>query len=266
VLASLSPSRRRFVLGLLALVGVALVVVVVAAVASRPEPVTPVEQDRPGPILLVPGYGGSTAALDVLADALRRTGREAEVVALVLPGTQDLRVQAEALDRAVDRALDRTGAESVDVVGYSAGGVVVRLWAEELGGGNLARRAVTLGSPHHGTEVASIGAAITPDTCPVACRQMAEDSDLLRRLNAGDETPPGPAWVSIWTDDDRVVVPSDSGSLEGSVAFSVQSVCPGSHVSHADLPRTPAVIAMVAAQLGVDVPRVPTGEVCGPVS
>jgi triacylglycerol esterase/lipase EstA (alpha/beta hydrolase family) len=262
VLESLSPSRRRFVVGLLALVVTAAAVVVAAVVVTRPEPVDPVEQDRPGPVLLVPGYGGSTVALDVLAEALRSAGRDAEVVELVPPGTQNLRIQAEALDTAVAQALDRAGAESVDVVGYSAGGVVVRLWVAELGGGSLARRAVTLGSPHHGTEVASIGAAITPDTCPAACRQLAEDSDLLRQLNAGDETPPGPAWVTIWTDDDRVVVPPDSGSLEGSVAYSVQDVCPGRTVSHADLPRTPSVIAMVEGALGVAEPGVPGPDVC----
>ena len=240
------------------------IVVVVAVVATRPEPVDPVAQDHPGPVLLVPGYGGSTAALDVLADALRRAGRDAEVVALVPPGTQELRVQAEALDRAVARAIDRTGASSVDVVGYSAGGVVVRLWVAELGGGSLARRAITLASPHHGSDLASLGADLAPDSCPEACRQLAEDSDLLRELNAGDETPAGPAWVSIWTDDDRVVVPPDSGSLEGSVAFSVQSVCPGETVSHAALPRTSSVIAMVERELGVDAPAVPTSAVCTP--
>ena len=97
--------------------------------------------------------------------------------------------------------------------------------------GSLARRVVTLGSPHHGTDAAALGAGLTPDTCPQACRQLAPDSDLLRALNAGDETPEGPVWVSIWTTDDRVAVPADSGSLEGALDFSVQSVCPGARGS-----------------------------------
>jgi triacylglycerol lipase len=265
VLGSLAPSRRRFVVALVVLAVALVVVVAVAVVATRPEPVDPVDQDRPGPVLLVPGYGGSTVALGVLADALRRAGRDAEVVALVPPGTQALRVQAEALDRAVGRALDRTGATSVDVVGYSAGGVVVRIWVAELGGGNLARRALTLGSPHHGSDLASLGADLAPDSCPEACRQLAEDSDLLRELNAGDETPPGPAWVSIWTEDDRVV-PPDSASLDGAVAFSVQSVCAGETISHAALPRTPSVIAIVVIELGVAAPQVPSDAACTPSS
>jgi triacylglycerol esterase/lipase EstA (alpha/beta hydrolase family) len=155
------------------------------------------------------------------------------------------------------------GAPSVDVVGYSAGGVVVRYWIAELGGGSLARRAVTLASPHHGTDLAGVAAGLAPDACPEACRQLAPDSDLLRDLNAGDETPDGPRWVAIWTTDDETVVPATSGSLEGALDFSVQSVCPGLTVQHGDVPRTPAVIAMVVEQLGVDTPALPGSSVCG---
>jgi triacylglycerol lipase len=264
VLGALSPARRRFVLGVVGLSLVALVVGVAAYVLSRPDPVDPVSQDTRGPVLLVPGYGGNTAVLGVLVNALRQDGRDAEVVPLEPPGTQDLRVQAEVLDRAVDRALARTGAPSVDVVGYSAGGVVVRLWVAELGGGDVARRAVSLASPHHGTDLASLAADVAADTCPEACVQLAEGSDLLRDLNADDETPPGPAWVTIWTDDDRTVVPPDSGDLDGAVGFSIQSVCPAETVSHGEVPSNPSVIAIVELELGTDPPRVPPSDVCRP--
>jgi triacylglycerol lipase len=262
VLGSLSPARRRFVLGVTALAVLGVFALLVGLAATRPDPVTPVAQDTRGPVLLVPGYGGDTTSLEVLADALRKDGRTVEVVTLEPPGTQDLRVQARVLDRAVDDALDRTGASSVDVIGYSAGGLVVRLWVGELGGGDVARRALTLSSPHHGTELASLGADLSPDTCPVGCRQMAVDSDFLRDLNAGDETPPGPEWIAMWTEDDRVVVPPDSGSLEGALDFSIQSVCPGDSLDHGDVPRDPSVIAMVELELGDDPPRVPPSDVC----
>ena len=69
--------------------------------------------------------------------------------------------------------------------------------------------------------------------------------------------------MAIWTTDDETVVPATSGSLEGALDFSVQSVCPGLTVRHGDVPRTPAVIAMVAEQLGIDEPSVPGSTVCG---
>ena len=160
-------------------------------------------------------------------------------------GTQDLREQAEHLGDAVDAALEETGAPSVDLVGYSAGGVVVRIYVADLGGGSHVRRAVTLASPHHGTDLAALAGSLGSTACPTACQQLDPDSDLLRRLNAGDETPPGPVWVALWTEDDETVVPPDSGSLDGALDISLQSVCPGVHVGHADVPRTPEVIAIV---------------------
>ena len=263
MLDHLAPARRRFLLGIATVVALGVVIAVLAVVLHRQDPpVEPVAQDRLGTVLLVPGYGGSTAALEVLAAALQDEGRRTRIIRSPGDPRGDLREHAEALAEAAQRAVDE-GAPSVDVVGYSAGGVVVRYWIAELGGGSLARRAVTLASPHHGTDLAGVAAGLAPDACPEACRQLAPDSDLLRGLNAGDETPDGPRWVAIWTTDDETVVPATSGSLEGALDFSVQSVCPGLTVKHGDVPRTPAVIAMVVEQLGVGEPAVPGSAVCG---
>ena len=92
---------------------------------------------------------------------------------------------------------------------------------------------------------------------PQACQQLDPDSDLLRRLNADDETPAGPVWVALWTEDDKTVVPPDSGSLDGALDISLQAVCPDVHVGHADVPSTPEVIAIVEAVLGRPAPEVP---------
>jgi len=260
-MSSLSPARRRFVAGLV-LLALAVGAVVVVVVLNRGDEVQPVAQNRPGPVLLVPGYGGSTTSLQVLADALTDAGRDARLVPPQGSGTEDLREQAAHLGNAVDDALEETGASSVDLIGYSAGGVVVRIYVADLGGGSTVRRAVTLASPHHGTDLAALASSLGQAACPDACQQLSPDSDLLRRLNAGDETPTGPAWVTLWTDDDKTVVPPDSGSLEGAVDFSVQSICPDLTVAHPDVPRSPAVIAMVEAALGESAPAMPSATAC----
>lgn len=265
MLAGLSPARRRFVLGVIGLALVAGIAGVAAYLLTRPDAVHPVAQDEPGPVLLVPGYGGSTGGLEVLAGRLRDDGRDVAVVHLAGDGTGDLRTQAEVLDQAADAALARTGASSVDVVGYSAGGVVARIWVADLGGDALARRVVTLASPNHGTDLAGLASGLGTTACPTACRQLAPDSDLLRDLNR-DETPAGPVWVAMWTEDDATVVPPDSGVLDGATSFSVQSVCAGLDVGHRDMPSTPAVMAMVAAELDAADPATPAASTCGTVS
>ena len=241
----------------LGIVAAAAAVVVVPRLGGS-DPVRPVAQRARPPVLLVPGYGGGTAGLDVMAAALRRGGRDVTVVHLAGDGTGDLHVQAAV----VQRAVEATGSRSVDVVGYSAGGVTVRLWARRYDGGSVARRIVTLGSPQHGTTLAALADDLAPGRCPTACRQLATDSDLIRQLNSGDETPDGPAWVSIWTDDDQISTPPDTASLAGALDFSVQQICPRARIAHGQLPESPMVIAMVAAQLRRTAPAVPGRDVC----
>jgi triacylglycerol esterase/lipase EstA (alpha/beta hydrolase family) len=216
-------------------------------------------------VLLVPGYGGSTASLRSLADRLTAEGRDATVVTVPGNGTGDLGESAEVLAEAADAALERTGADSVDVVGYSAGGVVARLWAAD-GGVDVARRIVTLGSPHHGTTLADLAGSVAPDQCPEACRQLAPGSRLLAELNARDETPAGPAWISIWTAEDQTVTPPESARLEGALELPVQSVCADARVDHGDLPRDPLVQAMVLEQLGVAAPAALGPDDCARLS
>jgi triacylglycerol lipase len=255
VLAALSPARRRLlvasVLLLVLAVGAGLTAVLVPRLTA--DAADPVSQQEPGPVLLVPGYGGATRSLQPLADRLTAAGRDATVVPVPGDGTGDLHASADALATAADQALARTGADSVDVVGYSAGGVIARLWAAE-GGAAQARRVLTLGSPHHGTTLADLATGIAPGQCPVGCQQLTSDSRVLAQLNAGDETPDGPTWVSLWSTADQTVTPPDSARLDGALDISVQSVCAGSRVAHGQLPTDPVVQGIVLAELAAGPP------------
>jgi pimeloyl-ACP methyl ester carboxylesterase len=262
VFDALSPQRRRLVLGavvaaVLLIMAIALISVIrVIAGTTRP-----VSQAEPGPVLLVPGYGGNVQSLEPLAAALRSAGRTAVIVDPVGDGTGDLRTQAEHLGEVADRVREDAGAASVDVIGYSAGGVAARLWVRDGEGAGVARRVLTLGSPQHGTSQAALGAEFAGG-CPTACEQLIPDSDLLRRLNAGDETPAGPLWATIRSTTDQVVTPVDSAALSGALNIVVQDVCPRSTVAHGDLPRSPVVLAALDSVLGVGAPQAPSAARC----
>ncbi|PZS33971.1 MAG: lipase [Pseudonocardiales bacterium] len=246
----MSLQRRIALVAAVVVLGLTVGIALAAAAVDRSRSAaSAVPQDRPGPVLLVPGYGGDGRALGRLATRLRSAGRDAQVVALPGDGTGDLREQAKALGTAAKAALARTGAGSVDVVGYSAGGIVTRLWIRSYGGAALTRRVVTLGSPHHGTDLAGLASAIQPGACPTACRQLAPGSDLLNSLNSGDETPAGPRWVSLWSTSDQVVTPPDSARLSGAVDIVLQDVCSGVRVEHGELPTNPLVQAIVLSEV-----------------
>ena len=257
MLDSLSPQRRRLVLATVVVVGlVAAGLIATAVVRSTVGSADPVPQEQPGPVLLVPGYGGQVASLDPLAAALRASGREVVVVERLGDGTGDLRADAEHLGDVAEQTLAEVNAPSVDVVGYSAGGVVARLWVRDYGGAAVARRVLTLGSPHHGTSQAALGRELAGG-CPTACEQLIPDSDLLRRLNAGDETPDGPLWVTVRSTGDQVVTPVHSAALDGAINILVQDVCPGATASHGELPGHPVTLATLDTVLGIDPPRPP---------
>ncbi|GAA3241667.1 lipase [Pseudonocardia petroleophila] len=205
-------------------------------------------QDVPGPVLLVPGYGGNSAALGALAERIAATGRAARVLQLPGDGTGDLSAQVRVLDDAVDAEL-AAGAPSVDVVGYSAGGVVTGLWVARDDGAAKARRVVTLGSPLGGTSLAGAGAAALPDACPPACRQIAPGSAELAELAAARVGTLVP-WLSVWSADDEVVTPPDTARLPGATNVQLQDVCAGAVVGHGELPTDARVAGLVLDALG----------------
>jgi triacylglycerol lipase len=266
VTARLSP-RRRLLFGVVAAVLLIAVGLAVLAVTrdDRTGASSTAVQDKPGPVLLVPGYGGGTGGLEQLASLLRTAGRQATIVALPASGTGDLDAQAAALDQAVGVALTG-GATSVDVVGYSAGGVVARLWARDHHGAQRARRIVTLGSPHHGTDLAAVAGLLLPADCPTACQQLVPGSDVIAGLNSGDETPDGPEWVSIWTNQDQVVVPPDTARLSGAHNVVIQQICPGRAVDHGQLPTDTVVESLVLRALAAAPFVTPTRADCAALS
>jgi len=247
-----SLSRRRRLLAaavaVLAVAGAAVGGVAALAAGGVSRAVGYPAQDRPGPVLLVPGYGGQAGSLRVLAARIRATGRDATVVRLPGNGVGSLVTAAAVLNAAAGRAL-RGGAPSVDVVGYSAGGVVALLWAQEDNGGRKARRVITLGSPFHGTRLAAAAAGFLPGACPAACQQLAPGSSLLASLDATG-VPSRLPWLSLWTTGDDVVMPADSARLAGAINVPLQSVCPGHQVGHTGLPADPVVIALVLQAIG----------------
>jgi triacylglycerol lipase len=254
----LSPRRRALVVA----TALAVVVAVGAAVAAagglwrRAEP----ELARAGevPVLVVPGYNGTSASVGTLAARLRAAGHRVVVVELPDRGTRDLRTSATALGAAVAR----TGAARVDLVGYSAGGVVVRLWLADPVRALRARRVVLLGTPNHGTELAGAAAALDPGLCAGACAQLVPGSSLLAELNRGDETPPGPEFFSIWTALDQTVTPPATASLDGAANIRVQDVCASARLGHGGLVADPLALGLVVEALAGTLPDPPGAGDC----
>lgn len=248
--------RRRIPVAALALVVAAAAAVGAVRALSGSPAVPAADKGRPGDVLLVPGYGGSTTALGRLAGKITAAGGRAIVVKLAGDGTGDLQVQANVLNGYVNQAL-AAGSGPVTVIGYSAGGVVAWLWDVDYDGVAKARRIITLGSPLHGADLAAVGAADVPGACSAACEELVPGSSMLDRLQSTASVT-RPPWLSLWTTDDQVVQPPDSARLPGAVNVSLQSVCPGVSIGHGQLPTDPLVVGIVLRALrsaALTVPR-----------
>jgi len=287
-LAALSPRRRLLVSASLLLVAVLLAVGALRAVqggdatAARDPGAAQPGESRPGvpataagspgasrpgrsrhvAVILVPGYGGNTRSLRTLAERIRAAGDTATIVTLPSAGTGDLRAQADVLNGYVDGALRDGGGAVVDVIGYSAGGVVARLWDVQHDGASKVARIITLGSPLHGAELAAAGTAVDPAACPVACQQLVPGSSLLTGLARIPFTGK-PAWLSLWTVNDQTVRPPDSARLPGAVNVPLQNVCPGAVIQHGQLPSNPLVVGIVLRGIGPAPLTAPTTTDCG---
>jgi triacylglycerol lipase len=235
----MSPRRRFFLVAVV--VGFLVGGSIIAVGFIRDEPL----DDRRVPVILVHGYDSSAESMSSLAVALRSRGREVVSVELPLRGTADIATSAGTLDDAIAD----TNAARVDLIGHSAGGIVVRAWLKDLAGAARARRVVTLGSPHHGTELADFAATAGPEACIDACAQLARQSSFLSDLNDGDETPGDIAYTSIWTEFDDTVTPPESAILGGAFNISVQDVCGDARLSHGDLVRDPLAVGIVLVVL-----------------
>lgn len=161
------------------------------------------------PILLVHGMVDNRSVFAVLSRALRKRGFGAVYglnYSVLTAVTGDVRTAARELGHEVERICEATGAEQVHVVGHSLGGLIARYYVQRLGGDERIHTLVTLGTPHHGTQLARL--LPTP-----VVRQLRPGSDVLAELA---EPSPGcrTRFVAVWSDLDQLIVPPQNARLD----------------------------------------------------
>ena len=108
-----------------------------------------------------------------------------------------------------------TGADRVDIVAHSQGGLIGRYFVKNLGGDAAVDSLVSLAAPHYGTRAANVADVLGFGSCAgiVACEQMAVGSTFLTQLNEGDDTIGDVVYTNIVTRFDEVVVPYTNGQI-----------------------------------------------------
>ncbi|MBA2311948.1 MAG: lipase [Actinobacteria bacterium] len=246
-----SNRMRRLAIGL-GVIPIIGAVVLFGIVQREPERARRLETTvgLPAPVVVVPGYNGTTDTVSAIAARLRAEGRMVVPVRLPDLGRGSIARSAAYLRTVVEDL----GSSPVDIVGFSAGGVVVRAFLGANADRLPVRRVVLLGAPNHGAQIASVAAELNPSLCTGACRQLRPGSAFLSELNSGDETPGDPQYTSIWTERDQLVTPPDSARLEGARNVSLQDACANARAGHGELLFDPLALGLMARALNGTLP------------
>jgi triacylglycerol esterase/lipase EstA (alpha/beta hydrolase family) len=156
------------------------------------------------PIVLCHGYMHNKSAFFLMEHRLRRAGRKNIVALNFRPSSREVPYFAERLSEAVDRALEHTGGDKVDLIGHSMGGVVVRYYIEKLGGAARVNVAVQLGAPNGGSKMAVFGVLQSAE-------QFKADSDLITGFQSSGAVPS--SMTALWSEFDSVILPPENARL-----------------------------------------------------
>lgn len=193
------------------------------------EPCQPSEE-HPYPVVLV--HGTFERMAQNWVEVSPRLKNEGYCVFALDYGTNGLgRIgrSAQELEVFVDRVLRYTGAEKVQVVGHSQGGMMPRYWIKYLGGKSKVEDLVGFAPSNYGTNLGKATSenstaqdfGLDPENNPdgdnpcYSCDQQGADSRFIKRLNAGDDTPGGGAFTQIATEDDEIIIPFRNCFLKG---------------------------------------------------
>jgi len=169
----------------------------------RPDP--PAAPGGGMPVIVVHGYFSNRGTVSALVRALDRAGA-GPVHAPSLPAVlAPIATFAAHLERAVDEVTAATGSRRVILVCHSMGGLCAREYLRTRGASKVAG-VVTVGSPHHGTALAALGAGSN-------AREMRRGSGFLAALAQAEAGgAPCPA-LSVYTVHDNLVSPQDSSRI-----------------------------------------------------
>lgn len=204
------------------------------------------------PVVLLPGtFSTVSGNFAALATALGADGRCVYGTNYGLGGVAPVRDSATSVAAFVEDVLAATGADRVDVVAFSQGGLVLRTALRRDGLADRVGTAVLIAPTFHGTTSPLLD-GVPGLACP-ACADQTAGSALLDELAAGGDLDGDVRYATISSRDDTVVTPvqaqSPVGPADRVTSLIVQEECPSVVLDHLHLPGDPDVIAWVGAAL-----------------
>jgi triacylglycerol lipase len=171
--------------------------------AFTSEPPRP--QRRRG-VLLLHGFVCNRGIWNPWRARLAETDTPAIAISLE-PPFGSIENHAQQIEEAI-AALERSTGLPPIVVAHSMGGLALRHWWRLPGNAPRVHHALTLGTPHHGTQLAA--GALTPNG-----RQMRQGSDWLKSLQASEPPERAMRLTCFYSHCDNIVFPASTATQPG---------------------------------------------------
>jgi len=191
----------------------------------------PAEDAVRNPVLLVHGYGLNRGCWTFLRTYLHTRGWEWVWAINHRPRSSPVPVFAKRLGRAIERLRDETGAEKVDLVCHSMGGIVAAYALKEFGYAPHVRRVITLGTPWAGTKT-HVFAWLREGY------DLAPGSEVIEAIQDYDGDT-----VSVWSKHDHLVLPVESAAPSHAQTVELK------HLGHLEMVMSARVFRVVADAL-----------------
>jgi len=183
------------------------------------------------PVLLVHGYGLNRACFAFLQTYLHTRGWEWVWAINHTPRSSPIPVFAKRLGRSIERLCEESGAQQIDIVGHSMGGIVAAYALKEFGYAPRVRRLITLGSPWSGTKTHVFGWRREG-------LDVAPSSEVIQAL----QDYPGHT-VAIWSRSDHLNIPAESAAPNHAECIEVE------HLGHQEMLTSARCFRLVADAL-----------------
>lgn len=157
------------------------------------------------PVILIHGIWDTKTIFNTMSARLTQLGWCVHSLNLTPnDGSLGLKSLAQQLADYISQTFDPE--QSIDIVGYSMGGLVSRYYVQRLGGINRVQRFIAISSPHNGT--------LTAYSLPLpGYLDMRPGSNFLQDLNRDAATLAQINFTSMWTPFDAMILPSHSSQM-----------------------------------------------------
>jgi pimeloyl-ACP methyl ester carboxylesterase len=185
------------------------------------------------PVILVGGFANSMSGWDEWKRSLMADGFDVYIFDPPTVGLGDMEDSARAVAAYIELVRKKTG-RKVDVVGFSEGGVLMRMAVARYGALGSVDRLVSLATPHGGVPLSGVydllkGFGLLRAAVPESGPQLLDGSSLLDAINREDRhlrmsrAPGGPRYASVFSMNPDPIVTPWASALEGAVNVPVRS-------------------------------------------